>query len=596
MNDTIIIYAAMIITGSIIGVTSNIILKHPSQKLYYILSIGIVNLILLSLILESLLIFKLQFYTTFLLLIALFFSAFLSFYVYNYKEILCDVNVAAFILTTIVIVSLVISPFYVPADSDADSLPLYVINPMPSTTPLFQDYIEILTNPSHYIMERPYVFLPSNLELYSNLVYNLLGKFINYSYSIKNTSNLIYISLHNGNTSLAMKYYTRLLQELDNITIVKNNITYYVNILGLYSSSTIFQKFLFIMNMNYTYYENIVKNYYIIMSFIYKLPKSSHIPVEVKINKITIPFNKTIEIIGYLTSRYNYSINGTVFITYLNRSENINVTNNMFSFPITLTSYVKSVSITILYTGNNIFLPNITKFTLDTNVIFTKLYVKLIPFNPYVGSNLTIMGYVNGNNRTLIVSLLNYSKVYVVSGNFTVKFPIPYNLTNTTYFLNITVLPKGYLSPITERLIIIPRLYHENLIVNVQDRWIIPLPLKISGKIYYNNTPLNNVKIFIFIGNSRYEVIAHNGYFSTEISPKITILFGKQIIFVESDPQYTYYREVVEVYTLIYNLLVIFLFPIIMVVIFIFIKRRTKGRSKQFKLREIMIGGSENEK
>jgi hypothetical protein len=206
------------------------------------------------------------------------------------------------------------------------------------------------------------------------------------------------------------------------------------------------------------------------------------------------------------------------------------------------------------------------------------------------------MGYVNGNNRTLIVSLLNYSKVYVVSGNFTVKFPIPYNLTNTTYFLNITVLPKGYLSPITERLIIIPRLYHENLIVNVQDRWIIPLPLKISGKIYYNNTPLNNVKIFIFIGNSRYEVIAHNGYFSTEISPKITILFGKQIIFVESDPQYTYYREVVEVYTLIYNLLVIFLFPIIMVVIFIFIKRRTKGRSKQFKLREIMIGGSENEK
>jgi len=586
----------MIITGSIIGVTSNIILKHPSQKLYYILSIGIVNLILLSLILESLLIFKLQFYTTFLLLIALFFSAFLSFYVYNYKEILCDVNVAAFILTTIVIVSLVISPFYVPADSDADSLPLYVINPMPSTTPLFQDYIEILTNPSHYIMERPYVFLPSNLELYSNLVYNLLGKFINYSYSIKNTSNLIYISLHNGNTSLAMKYYTRLLQELDNITIVKNNITYYVNILGLYSSSTIFQKFLFIMNMNYTYYENIVKNYYIIMSFIYKLPKSSHIPVEVKINKITIPFNKTIEIIGYLTSRYNYSINGTVFITYLNRSENINVTNNMFSFPITLTSYVKSVSITILYTGNNIFLPNITKFTLDTNVIFTKLYVKLIPFNPYVGSNLTIMGYVNGNNRTLIVSLLNYSKVYVVSGNFTVKFPIPYNLTNTTYFLNITVLPKGYLSPITERLIIIPRLYHENLIVNVQDRWIIPLPLKISGKIYYNNTPLNNVKIFIFIGNSRYEVIAHNGYFSTEISPKITILFGKQIIFVESDPQYTYYREVVEVYTLIYNLLVIFLFPIIMVVIFIFIKRRTKGMSKQFKLREIMIGGSENEK
>jgi len=574
----------MIITGSIIGVTSNIILKHPSQKLYYILSIGIVNLILLSLILESLLIFKLQFYTTFLLLIALFFSAFLSFYVYNYKEILCDVNVAAFILTTIVIVSLVISPFYVPADSDADSLPLYVINPMPSTTPLFQDYIEILTNPSHYIMERPYVFLPSNLELYSNLVYNLLGKFINYSYSIKNTSNLIYISLHNGNTSLAMKYYTRLLQELDNITIVKNNITYYVNILGLYSSSTIFQKFLFIMNMNYTYYENIVKNYYIIMSFIYKLPKSSHIPVEVKINKITIPFNKTIEIIGYLTSRYNYSINGTVFITYLNRSENINVTNNMFLFPITLTSYVKSVSITILYTGNNIFLPNITKFTLDTNVIFTKLYVKLIPFNPYVGSNLTIMGYVNGNNRTLIVSLLNYSKVYVVSGNFTVKFPIPYNLTNTTYFLNITVLPKGYLSPITERLIIIPRLYHENLIVNVQDRWIIPLPLKISGKIYYNNTPLNNVKIFIFIGNSRYEVIAHNGYFSTEISPKITILFGKQIIFVESDPQYTYYREVVEVYTLIYNLLVIFLFPIIMVVIFIFIKRRTKGRSKQFKL------------
>lgn len=596
MNDTIIIYAAMIITGSIIGVTSNIILKHPSQKLYYILSIGIVNLILLSLILESLLIFKLQFYTTFLLLIALFFSAFLSFYVYNYKEILCDVNVAAFILTTIVIVSLVISPFYVPADSDADSLPLYVINPMPSTTPLFQDYIEILTNPSHYIMERPYVFLPSNLELYSNLVYNLLGKFINYSYSIKNTSNLIYISLHNGNTSLAMKYYTRLLQELDNITIVKNNITYYVNILGLYSSSTIFQKFLFIMNMNYTYYENIVKNYYIIMSFIYKLPKSSHIPVEVKINKITIPFNKTIEIIGYLTSRYNYSINGTVFITYLNRSENINVTNNMFLFPITLTSYVKSVSITILYTGNNIFLPNITKFTLDTNVIFTKLYVKLIPFNPYVGSNLTIMGYVNGNNRTLIVSLLNYSKVYVVSGNFTVKFPIPYNLTNTTYFLNITVLPKGYLSPITERLIIIPRLYHENLIVNVQDRWIIPLPLKISGKIYYNNTPLNNVKIFIFIGNSRYEVIAHNGYFSTEISPKITILFGKQIIFVESDPQYTYYREVVEVYTLIYNLLVIFLFPIIMVVIFIFIKRRTKGMSKQFKLREIMIGGSENEK
>jgi len=586
----------MIITGSIIGVTSNIILKHPSQKLYYILSIGIVNLILLSLILESLLIFKLQFYTTFLLLIALFFSAFLSFYVYNYKEILCDVNVAAFILTTIVIVSLVISPFYVPADSDADSLPLYVINPMPSTTPLFQDYIEILTNPSHYIMERPYVFLPSNLELYSNLVYNLLGKFINYSYSIKNTSNLIYISLHNGNTSLAMKYYTRLLQELDNITIVKNNITYYVNILGLYSSSTIFQKFLFIMNMNYTYYENIVKNYYIIMSFIYKLPKSSHIPVEVKINKITIPFNKTIEIIGYLTSRYNYSINGTVFITYLNRSENINVTNNMFLFPITLTSYVKSVSITILYTGNNIFLPNITKFTLDTNVIFTKLYVKLIPFNPYVGSNLTIMGYVNGNNRTLIVSLLNYSKVYVVSGNFTVKFPIPYNLTNTTYFLNITVLPKGYLSPITERLIIIPRLYHENLIVNVQDRWIIPLPLKISGKIYYNNTPLNNVKIFIFIGNSRYEVIAHNGYFSTEISPKITILFGKQIIFVESDPQYTYYREVVEVYTLIYNLLVIFLFPIIMVVIFIFIKRRTKGMSKQFKLREIMIGGSENEK
>lgn len=596
--DNVVIYLGIIVAGFLIGILSNIILKRNSLlKSFYIVSVAAINLIILSLILITSLLMRTNLSNTLILLSLLFLSIFFSFYINAYRNILSDINVSAFGLITIVILLLAISPFYISTDRNTSYLPSYVTNPKISTSPLFQDYIKILGNPYYYNVYRPNPILSRSLEIYSNMVYNLLGNFINQSLSIRNFSNYIYISLHSGNTSGAIQYYSELLETFDNLTIIKNNITYYASILGEYSDSLSFGQFLHILNKNYTAIKNIVNNYYIIMSFIYKLPKTSHVPVEIKITKLIIPFNKTVNITGFLISRSNYSINGTLFVKFLNTYKVVNLTNSRFSFPIRLTNYSNPIYITILFTGNNIFLPNITIFVVYTNVTFTKLFVKAIPYNPYVGGDVNIVGYVTGYNRTLVISLLNYTKTYIVGGNFSIKFPLPYNLTNTTYLLNFTVLPKSYLSPAVKYIVITPKLYYENLSVNVIDKWIIPFPLKITGKIYYNNTPLNNVKIFVFIGNSRYETISHNGYFSIEAKPKLSVIYGNQIIYVESDPQYAYYREVAEVHTTVYNFMMFIILPLISLFIVILLRKRSKANKlKQFKLKEIPIQGVKNEK
>ncbi|WP_338602469.1 hypothetical protein V6M85_02275 [Sulfolobus tengchongensis] len=588
--NTIDSYALIVSMGVLVGILSNKLIRGSALKSYYTIIVGSLNIIIAILILESVIYIYLSFYDILIHIILFSIPMFISFYVLNYLQLLRDINISAFILTLIIIVSLTTSSFYV--YKDAPDAPTGIINPAPSTSPLLQDYTQILVNPKEYHQLQPHVILPQNLENYTYQTYKLLGTFINQLREIKNLSDYIYLSLHNGDVNESKEYYSKLMLQFNNFTNIYNNITYYARLLSSYSEEIYLQKFLHILKENYTNAENIVQKNYILISLIDKLPRSSHIPVEIKITTPTVLFNTTTIINGTLLSPYNITVNGTIFISYLNFSEVVNVTNGTFSFPLNLQTYLQFFNLTILYEGNSVFLPNITKLSMHSNVVFTKIYANIFPSSPLVGTNLTIIGNVTGYNRTLIISLLNYTKTYIVSENFSIQFPLPYNISNNTYVLTLKVLPKGYLSPVTKNITFVPKLYHENLTVNINNKWIIPLPLKISGKLYYNNTPLNGTEVFIFIGNSRYEAITHNGYFSIEVKPKLSILYGKQVIYIESDPQYTFYREVIEANITVYNALVPILLIALGLILLRILKRHKKNtRKREFKLKELAIKG-----
>jgi hypothetical protein len=502
---------------------------------------------------------------------------YLLIYAIKYYKLLLVPEILSFILVSIILVSLfggaIINQSITSLDVNQ------VINPRVDTTSLFYDYINLLANSSYNFQ----VNLPSSLQNESNEVKFLILNFSSCLRNISNVTKSYYKYLEAGNVKESLELYNKDLVILEKVSTYYNEIQYLSKQLAPYSLNRVYQEFLVDLQNNYTTAFNLLSGVSIVTSIIESLPNTSHLPVSISIVNKQLLLNTTNLIEGYISGKNESQINGTVLVRFLNYTLKLPVIHGSFSFNYTLNKYLLNITFTVTYSGNSLYLPNISTFLIHTNVQRSILIVKILNTSKIVpGGYLIIKGHVTGVNRELLVSLLNESKLYTVSGNFTITFPLPYNLTNITYTLNLTLLSKGLLSPSSAKLSFTPKLYHTILKIYAPSRWIIPSLLIVSGRLTsYNGSGISDVKVFVFVGTQRYEAVTDTqGYFSVAVKPKITVLFGKQVIYVESDPHYYYYREISSTYTEIYNPLVIVL-PLVIGLSIYVLRRVRKNRSKR---------------
>jgi hypothetical protein len=95
------------------------------------------------------------------------------------------------------------------------------------------------------------------------------------------------------------------------------------------------------------------------------------------------------------------------------------------------------------------------------------------------------------------------------------------------------------------------------------------------------------VRIFAFVGDKRYEGVVEGSRFHLSVPPKLTLLWGKQVIFVETDPKWYYYPETYELSVQVVN-------PIPLIALGLGIAlvvklRRKGGGSPKFRLHELPV-------
>ncbi|BCU69039.1 carboxypeptidase-like regulatory domain-containing protein [Stygiolobus caldivivus] len=515
---------------------------------------------------------------------------YLFLYAIRYYKLVLIPEVLSFILVSIIIIS--ITGGVILNQAGYSSNLQYIVNPRVDTTPLFYDYMNLLRNSSFQYQ----VELPSNLQNQSIELRSLILNFTSCLKNLENLSDIYYQTLKHGYIENSHKQYIEELKIFENLTTYYNKIQYTSRYLARFSLDKIYQQFLVELESNYTKANEIINNLATINNLISSLPNTSHIPIYINLENKILFFNKTNAIKGEIIPvNYYGEVNGTVIVNYLNYSLHLPVINNTFSFNFTLNKYLLNVTFTIIYSGNSVYLPNISTFILHSNLQKSLFIAKILSTSEIKpGGYLIIKGYASGLDRTLIANLYNQSKIYTVSGNFTITYPLPYNLTNTSYTLNLTLLPKGIETPSQLKISFIPRLYNSFLTVDTSSKWIIPSLLTVSGRLTaYNGSGIPGIKVFVFVGNQRYEAITNNeGYFSVHIKPKLTVIYGKQVIYVESDPQYYYYKKVASTYTTIYNPLA-FIIPLGAVMLLYILrkirKKNRRERRKDTKLVELKV-------
>jgi hypothetical protein len=590
MMDQIIAYIIITVLGVTIGILFKKFNRKTLREFYFIFSLGLASISLSIVVLLSLLYHLSINLTIGYSILLLLLSIFITIYVYSYRKIFRNNNVFIFLLSLFVISSIFSSFIYNNSIyyQNSDN----IINQPISTDSLFIDYGNVLINSS---MPKPDAILGSNLDSYENITYSYIMQFINEIYNLNTFSNKLLASISKGNITESKILYSEILNIYSNLNNIYTKINFYSSYLSQYSDYRSYNYFTSILQSNMTQVNSLVKNEEYIMNILDKAPITSHIPDSIKIYAPSkIPFNSSVTIYGHIEPLYlTNNISGNIIIKYLNITKIINVSNGSFSFNLYINRYITNIKLTLIYSGNNELLPSLATKNIPINITPTFINVKILN-QPYVGSTLKINGNVTGSHREIVVSLLNYSHTYVVNSSFTINFPLPLYLTNSTYQVNITVLPDGSYSPSFISLYFIPKLYPLHILVNVPKIWIDPKSIIISGKVWSTNNSINssfnNIKIFIFVGNSRYETITHNGYFSIEIKPKITLFYGNQVIFAEADPTYGFYRVVAKASTLLYNPLLYSILAIIMILtIFLIIKYRKREKSKIYNIVEVPI-------
>jgi len=588
----IVEYIIVAILGTITGLIFKKLNKNTLREFYFIFLLGIMSIAVLIIILLSLLHYiplHLNLEYSILLFII---SIFTTIYLYTYNKIFKNKNVTMFLVSIFIIASIFSSTIFSNNDYNPNN-PSIIINPQISTTPLFIDYVNILENSS---MPKPNVVLNPQLNDYENQTYSYLMLFINDSNYIQVLSNKLLCTLSDGNITISKLIYSNILERYSELINYYNKINFYSELLSSYSYYYNYEAFLGTLQNNLTQINSLLQNEEHIMNIIDSAQPSAHIPDILKISyPKEIPFNTSVQITGKIepASSYNYSINGRILIQYLNNSEYVNVSNGKFEFFINVSQYINNVRLTIIYSGDKNLLPALSTRVLHVNIIPTILKIKLLN-HPYNGETLKINGNVTGTDRKIIISMLNLSREYIESNNFTIYYPLPTYLTNSSYQVNITVLPKGNYAPTFTQIYFTPKLYPINMSVIVPSTWIIPKSLTIKGRIWLeNNTAnysLNHIRVFVFIGNSRYEVLTHNGYFTLNVKPKMTLFYGKQPIFVEADPQYGLYRVIVKTTTLVYNPVLYALLGIIISLgVFILVLVRKRRKPKTYEITEVPI-------
>ncbi|NON61717.1 hypothetical protein [Acidianus sp. RZ1] len=524
---------------------------------------------------------ELIFYPTSFLTILL-----ITFYLVANSRIILNKHFVASAVTTLTVISLFIAQAYPTVQYSIGQ----VVNPIPSTEPIFQYYAEelALDNSS---FPSPNVVLNPRLDNYTAMSYLYMTKFLNYLHEFNDSSKEILIFLDNGNVNYAKELYSISTSLYSNLSSSYNILLYYLRLLAPYSPSSPFIRTEKIATAYYTNMAGEMSEINSIMGLIDKLPNTSNIPVSIIVNQRELPINSSVSIKGVLKPEIlSGKINGTVLVKYLNFTELIPVKQGEFAFNLTVSQYVSHVNVLVGYLGNFHYLPNFTTFTFYTTSMKTVLNASSYPDFVFPGENLTIVGNVNGGERILKVNFSNFTKEYNVSNNFTISFPLPSNITNGTHYVIVTVLPNGNFSPAKTKVYFSVRLYHANLSAITSSTWLIPFPQRVVGYLSYQGIPLNNTRIFVFVGNQRYSSITHGGYFEVEIKPKLTTIYGEQVIYVESDPSGIYYRQVIELHTVEYNTI----FPIFVASIFtsfliyLSLTKKTK-KDKKFKLLEMKM-------
>jgi len=461
------------------------------------------------------------------------------------------------------------------------------LNPKPNTYPILEYFSTIIRNDDINATPPLLYICPSLIDPINSTFHDIIALLIleNRSHYLHNQF-LTYLS--EGNFQLSIQVGRELIATYNEFAPIFLNTRYNLEYLREYSTVNGYYDVLYKIdkiNATVSSYVHDAQTYYELIKDIsnystYKVQLEIHFPDK-------IPVRQNITLVGQVYSKIGHNETGKVIIEYLNYTETVPVKEGLFTFELYVPIYVTHLTVRIFYTGSPPYLPNFTKFQVRTDVIVTKFNVSLINRTAPITGSLDIVGSVSGANRTLLIKIFNYSRSYVVAGNFSVRFPLPYNLSNSSYPVNFYVLSQGSYSPANTTLYFRPILLSTNVSTTISKYWVIPLPLVVSGTVSGENLSLNGVKVFIFVGNQRFEGTITNGHFRVIIPPKLTTLYGKQIIYIKTDPQYYYYSQTYEGSTLIINPL-IYIFIILISSLLLF--RAKKNKSDERKSSELIEG------
>ncbi|MCY0850356.1 hypothetical protein [Sulfuracidifex metallicus] len=517
--------------------------------------------------------------------ISFFLPAFLTVYLNNYYKFFKQAEFLGLMLVLFTMFSFVGSVIIVPST-------LYSIQHDspgicdPSGFPYFSDLATMVQN---YSLAQEQINI--NLGEYTNLadqVHAELLTYLNDINEVKNYFNSTLFLLHEGKVNEARSSYSEMLLAYNNMTSAEQNLLYNSNLLYNDIGGSSYSLFTYNLNKLQISISSEVNYVEDIMSYALKDSSSAYVPVSINLSHVSLDFGKVNTIKGNLTSSFG-TPSGEVIIYHGNSSVKVPLINGAFNFNVNLTQYTITYPITVVYPGNEKFLPNITSFTIPTNVIITRATFNVTPKGIYPGESVTIQGNVSGNLRTMIVSIDNVSKTFTVTHNYTVEFTLPLNMTNETYLLNVTFLPDGYYSPLTKLYPIIPILHKLNVSLSLPSVWIIPSSITLTGHVSYSQKLANVTKVYVFVDSQRYSATVDGGKFSLTIKPKLSLIYGKQKVIVEVVPQYGYYKEITSATTTLYNPIWAVLIALIAILYYLLFIRRNRGLKRAY-LEEKNVG------
>jgi len=454
----------------------------------------------------------------------------------------------------------------------------------PSASQLLNDFSSLLTGNGSYASP-PLVVLSPKLDRYTNTAYTILLEALGERSAIHGEYDKFFSDLSAGRLYNAKVDYSTAVEVYSSLVTHIGELNYYLRYFSPYSSANSYAHLVHGLDQLNQTSLTWISQMGVYFNFIKNVSNSSRLPVRILLELpplVHVNSNSTVRV----ELRSEGEVNGSVLVNYLNETETFTATNGSFSFELLVRDYVPQFDLRVFFSGNSIYAPNFSEYRVSTDAVITKLSLSLGNYSE-AGGNLTLTGRVTGEGRIMKVTLLNLTRTYLVGGEFSVEFPLPDQLSEQIYTLQVEVEPQGPLSPVNVTLHFTPKLHPTNLTAQSEPYWPIPAPLSITGEIKGGNFSLNGVRIFAFVGDKRYEGVVEGSRFHLSVPPKLTLLWGKQVIFVETDPKWYYYPETYELSVQVVN-------PIPLIALGLGIAlvvklRRKGGGSPKFRLHELPV-------